>query len=178
MRKMPSSCNSRHSKGLHQLAPIRPFFSFRISVVNFHFYRILLSRAQQSTPCAPASIPRSTLYTAQKPPAEESAQESDDEVTSQEGAEPEEEPATPPRQRKPKLTDRAKMGCYLCGTNRSSLFRRWQDSVLAPTIEEIRAARPESEVICTICYSRALFDSRSAKLSEVRPSLALCSVAN
>ena len=178
MRQLPSSCNSRHSKGLFHSVPIRLLFSFRNSVVNFRFYRILLSGAQQSIPCAPASVPRSTLYTAQKPPAEESAQESDDEVTSQEGAELEEEPATPPRQRKPKLTDRAQMGCYSCGITRSSWFHRWQDSVLAPKLREIQAVRPESEEICTTCYSRALFDSRSAKLSEVRPSLALCSVAN
>ncbi len=149
MRKLPSSRKSRHSKGLSHAVPIRPLFSFRISVVNFHFYRILcFSSAQQSTPCAPASVSRSTLYTAQKPPTEESAQESDDDVTSQESAELEEEPATPPRQRKPKLTDRAKLGCYSCGITRSTRFHRWQDSVLAPKLREIQAVRPESEEIC------------------------------
>ena len=133
------------------------------------------SRPLQTAGSAATSFTRSNLKTSQRPPTEESDQESSDGETSEESNELEGQVSTPLRQRKVKLTNRAKMGCYSCGATRSSLFRRWQDSALAPKIQEIRAARPESEEICSACLMSIY---RSAKFSEVRPSLANRTVAN
>ena len=86
----------------------------------------------------------------------------------------EEDGSAVPGNRKTKLTDRAKMGCYSCGTTVSSRFRRWRASILAPTLEKIQAARPESEEICVACLEK----HRSAMSSdEVRSFIAVHSVA-
>ena len=155
------------------LAPSRPLFSSCILVGIVDVYLSSLSGAQQRFPWPPRSVPRSISHNSQRPPPEEEPHESGDDVTSQGSAFVEGEVASRPAQRKPKLTDRAKMGCYSCGTTRSSRFRRWQDSVLAPKLMEIRAARPDSDEMCAACLEHY----RSAMAChEVRPSFAIFTV--
>ena len=101
---------------------------------------------------------------------------SDDDETTEEGSILEEDASGLPGERKPKLTDRATMGCYSCGITRSSRFHRWCNSNLAPKLAEIRPERPNSAKICDRCLREYRRKVGHTLPHEVRPSFAICAI--
>src|SRR6185503_10646969 len=124
-----------------------------------------------------ASVARSISYTTQERLEGEGAHTTRQDAHMTDISAPEGRRPAPAARRGPILSTRCKMGCYTCGATTSSKFRWWRDSVCAPFLEKIDAARPESEQICSACLIDVRQGDPPTNSHEVCPSHDMHSIA-